>query len=109
MRGNGILTIARKELLRFFSDKRMVVGILLPGLLIYVMYSFMGQAMGSLYGVEEDYVPTVQVVNLPASVSALVEASWGMALVETDASAVEEAKAEILRLWHKNDQEKSEK
>lgn len=95
MKSSGIIAIMRKELARFFGDKRMVVSILLPGLLIYVMYSFMGQAMGSLYGVEEDYVPTVQVVNLPASVSALVEASGGMALVETDASAVEEAKAAV--------------
>ena len=73
MKQNGILAIMRKELARFFSDKRMVVSILLPGVLIYVMYSFMGQAMGSLYGVEEDYVPTVQVVQLPDSVVGLVE------------------------------------
>ena len=95
MRGNGILTIARKELLRFFSDKRMVVGILLPGLLIYVMYSFMGQAMGSLYGVEEDYVPTVQAVHLPASVADLLEAAGGLNLLEVDEAAVESAKSAV--------------
>ena len=59
MKNSGILPIMRKELARFFGDKRMVVSILLPGILIYVLYSFMGQAMGSLYGVDEDYVPTV--------------------------------------------------
>ncbi len=95
MKSNGIVAIMRKELARFFGDKRMVVSILLPGVLIYVMYSFMGQAMGSLYGVEEDYVPTVQVVNLPESVSALVEASGGVNLLETEASAVEDAKAAV--------------
>ena len=95
MKSNGIVAIMRKELARFFGDKRMVVSILLPGLLIYVMYSFMGQAMGSLYGVEEDYVPTVQVVNLPESVSALVEASGGVSLLETEASAEEAAKAAV--------------
>ena len=95
MKSNGIVAIMRKELARFFGDKRMVVSILLPGVLIYVMYSFMGQAMGSLYGVEDDYVPTVQVVNLPESVSALVEASGGVNLLETEVSAVEDAKAAV--------------
>lgn len=47
---NSILTIMKKELDRFFSDRRMVVSILLPGVLIYVMYSFMGTAMSSMYG-----------------------------------------------------------
>ena len=44
-----------------------MVSILLPGILVYVMYSFMGSAMGSNFGVDEDYVPTVQAVDLPAS------------------------------------------
>lgn len=95
MKQNGILAIMRKELARFFSDKRMVVSILLPGVLIYVMYSFMGQAMGSLYGVEEDYVPTVQVVHLPDSVAGLVETAGGLNLLEVDASAVAEAQSSV--------------
>lgn len=95
MKQNGILAIMRKELARFFSDKRMVVSILLPGVLIYVMYSFMGQAMGSLYGVEEDYVPTVQVVHLPDSVAGLVETGGGLNLLEVDASAVAEAQSAV--------------
>lgn len=95
MKQNGILAIMRKELARFFSDKRMVVSILLPGVLIYVMYSFMGQAMGSLYGVEEDYVPTVQVVQLPDSVAGLVETGGGLNLLEVDASAVAEAQSAV--------------
>ena len=95
MKQNGILAIMRKELARFFSDKRMVVSILLPGVLIYVMYSFMGQAIGSLYGVEEDYVPTVQAVHLPDSVAGLVETAGGLNLLEVDASAVAEAQSAV--------------
>ena len=95
MKQNGILAIMRKELARFFSDKRMVVSILLPGVLIYVMYSFMGQAMGSLYGVEEDYVPTVQVVQLPDSVAGFVKTAGGLNLLEVDASAVAEAQSAV--------------
>ena len=43
---NGIITIMKKELARFFGDRRMVVSILMPGVLLYIMYSFMGTAMG---------------------------------------------------------------
>ena len=35
---NGIFTIMRKELARFFGDKRMVFSILLPGVLVYVFF-----------------------------------------------------------------------
>ncbi len=69
---NSIFTIMKKELARFFGDKRMVFSILLPGILVYVMYTFMGDAMGSAFGVDEDYTPTIQAVNLPESMEALL-------------------------------------
>ena len=34
---NNIFTIMKKELARFFGDKRMVVSILLPGIMIFVL------------------------------------------------------------------------
>ena len=68
---NSIFTIMKKELARFFGDKRMVVSILLPGVLIYVMYSFMGTAMQDSFGVEEDHIYTVQAAHLPDAVAAL--------------------------------------
>ena len=44
----NIWTIMKKEFDRFFKDKRMVVStLLLPGLMIYFVYSIMGTAMGS--------------------------------------------------------------
>ena len=68
----GMLTIFRKELARFFGDKRTALAtILLPGLLIFAVYTFMGSALSSQFSVDEDFVPTVQAVNLPGSVSAL--------------------------------------
>lgn len=87
---NGVITIMRKELARFFSDKRMVVSILMPGIVIYVMYSFMGTAMGSMFGVDEDYVPTIQAVNLPDSVEAVTQAA---ALQVAEIDPAEAAKA----------------
>ena len=45
-----ILTVMRKELARFFGDYRMVMTtILLPGILIFVLYQFMGDAMISQF------------------------------------------------------------
>ena len=66
---NGILTIMKKELARFFGDKRMAfTTILLPGLMIYFMYNFMGSAIGDMVKVDETYKYSVNVVNLPESV-----------------------------------------
>ncbi len=63
---SNIITIMKKEFARFFKDRRMVLTtILMPGLLIYVMYSFMGQGMSALYAPDEELVPKVYAVNLP--------------------------------------------
>ena len=63
---SNIITIMKKEFARFFKDRRMVLTtILMPGLLIYVMYSFMGQGMSALYAPDEELVPKVYALNLP--------------------------------------------
>ena len=47
---NNILTILKKELARFFGDKRLAFSsILLPGLMIYIMYTFMGSALSTMF------------------------------------------------------------
>ena len=43
---SSVFTIMKKELARFFGDRRLMVSILMPGILIYVVYTFMGSAMG---------------------------------------------------------------
>lgn len=69
---NGMFTIFRKELARFFGDKRTALAaILLPGVLIFAVYTFMGSALSSQFSVDEDFVPAVQAVNLPGSISTL--------------------------------------
>jgi ABC-type Na+ efflux pump, permease component len=71
---SNIITIMKKELSRFLGDKRVLFSsILLPGLMIYVMYSFMGNAMGSMFG-HEERAPQVSAVQMPASVNAMFEA-----------------------------------
>ena len=53
---SNIWSVMRKEFARFFKDKRMVVSsFLLPGLMIYLVYSIMGSAMGSQFNTEDDY------------------------------------------------------
>ena len=87
---SGILTIMKKELARFFGDKRTVAGVLLPGVLIYVLYSFMGTAMGSVFGVAED--ASIQAVRLPQSIAAAAD-SAGMALTEGSEADLPAARA----------------
>ncbi len=63
---NSMLTIMKKELARFFGDKKVAFStILLPGLMIFVLYSFMGSALTSQFSVEEDYKAECYVMNFP--------------------------------------------
>ena len=89
---NSIFTIMKKELARFFGDRRMVVSILMPGVLVYILYSFMGGAMGSAFDVDEDYAPTIQAVSLPASMEALLPQTGFAVITGVDE---EEAKEEV--------------
>ena len=88
---NGVLTIMNKELARFFGDKRMVVSILMPGVLIYITYVFMGSAMGSAFSVDEDYTPAIQAVSLPGSMEALLPQTGFSLITGTDEEAAKEA------------------
>ena len=93
---SNIWTIVKKELSRFFSDRRMVVSILMPGILIYVLYNFMGSALGSMYSVDEDYTYTVAVQNMPASLEPLFHSEGVQVELETLSSdGVEAAKQAV--------------
>ena len=52
-------TIIKKELYRFFTDKRMLLSLILPGVLIFVVYSFMGSIMKDMMSVDKDYTYSV--------------------------------------------------
>ncbi len=74
-RKNNILTVMKKELRRFFGDRRMVATIILPGLLIYLVYSLMGNAFSDSVsgGGEENAVYRVQAVHMSQAVYAMLE------------------------------------
>lgn len=58
----------KKELARFFGDRRLVITtLLLPGIMIYVVYSFLGNAMMKSILPEEAYVAKAYVVDMPES------------------------------------------
>lgn len=71
---NNIITIIKKEFVRFFGDKRMVLTtIFMPGIMIYVLYSFMGGALMDQFTTEEDYRYEVYAENLPQDIEAIVK------------------------------------
>ena len=73
---NSIFTIMKKEIFRFFGDKRMALTtIFLPGILIYVIYTFMGDAITNSFMPDAEYKPSLSVINMPESVNALLEAA----------------------------------
>lgn len=81
---NGAFAIARKELAKFFSNRvSALVSIVLPGLLIFVVWTVMGDAMGSMFQPDGAKRPVVAVVNEPASLEALANAA-GIDIVKED-------------------------
>ena len=73
----NILTIMSKEFARFFTDKRMILMTILPAVLIYVSYSFMGTMMASTFSADDDHASCVCVVNMPNSMAQIVQAADG--------------------------------
>ena len=63
---NNTLTIIKKEFARFFGDKRMVfTTILMPGLMVYIMYTLMGNIMTNQFTSADDFVASGYVQNMP--------------------------------------------
>ena len=71
---SNTLTIIKKEFARFFGDRQMLfTAVLLPGLLIYIIYSFMGMGIKKMATEGANEQVTLCVENLPASVAPLVD------------------------------------
>lgn len=69
---SNIWTIMRKEFARFFKDKRLVITtVILPGLLIFVIYNFMGKGMTSMFEPTEDKATEILAVNFPKSIKTM--------------------------------------
>ena len=90
----NIITIMKKEFARFFGDRRMIAMMLMPGVLIYIVYSFMGTAMTSMFHPDEGHAPVVYAVNMPDSVAPRLQ-SAGMSIERIGADEVAEVKERI--------------
>ena len=92
---SNIRAVMCKEFSRFFGDRRLVLTtILLPGLMIYLLYSLMGGAMGSLFAPDEDYIPVCAAVNMPEGARQLFEAA-SLSFDPIDSTEVETYKDKI--------------
>ena len=60
----NLWTIIKKELKRFFTDKRMMMALLLPGILVFILYSIMGNVMNNVTG-DDEHVYTLRIDNEP--------------------------------------------
>ena len=71
---SNTLTIIKKEFARFFGDRQMLfTAVLLPGLIIYIIYSFMGVGMKKMMTEGANELVTVCVENLPNSVAPIID------------------------------------
>ena len=68
-----MLTILKKELIRVFSDKRMVMTIIMPGIILYVMYSLIGTGMADKIKGEGPESWNISVVNMPEHLEAVLQ------------------------------------
>ncbi len=105
---SDLITIIKKEFARFFGDKRMVLTALMPGVLIYAMYSFMGDGMSQMYEPEDNYVYEINVVNMPQTLAFLdeIEDVEVTKIEAKDADAIKDAirddEADILVVFPEN-------
>ena len=71
----NIWTVMKKEFSRFFRDRRLVLALILPGVLIYVIYSFLGSGIiAGIGGTDENYVYQIYTVDMPDVFKAPLEA-----------------------------------
>ncbi len=93
---SNVLTIIKKEFDRVFRDRQlMFTTIILPGLLIYFIYSFMGSSADKLTQQNREESVTVQVDNLPQSVAQSFNALSGN--VTLNQSAFGQAEIDALK------------
>lgn len=87
----NILSVMKKEFARFFRDPRMVLtALILPGAMVFILYTFMGTALQNALQPDETHIPVLNAVDMPADIKALAE-SYGFQVKDaTSAKAVKE-------------------
>ena len=94
---NGLITIFKKELARFFGDRRMVLStILLPGLMIYLLYSVMGSAITNKFSADETEPPLVAVFGSSEAVEPMLSQTVEFADFASQDDALHAVIAQVL-------------
>ena len=91
---SDLFTIMKKEFARFFGDKRMIMTAIMPGILIYVLYTFMGSGFSEMYATDEDYVYQVNVVNMPQVMAGISEIE-NINIANVEETEIEDIKTQI--------------
>lgn len=78
----NILTIIKKELTRFFTDKKLLVTLLMPGIMIFAIYSIMGDVLKDKFSVKEDYEYNVCVINESNTLKDTINQALGAAEIK---------------------------
>ena len=86
----NIITVLKKELRRFFTDPRMLFSIFLPGVMIFLIYTVLGDVITEM-AYEEKTEFVVYVENEPKEIPLFNVEGWTFKINEEDLS-----KAEIL-------------
>lgn len=90
-----VLTIMKKEFARIFKDKRLVLSLILPGVLLYCIYSLLGGVIGDMVSPDENQTYKIAVVDLPASFEADFGAVPSVTLEKISKDELESAKQRV--------------
>lgn len=90
-----VLTIMKKEFARIFKDKRLVLSLILPGVLLYCIYSLLGGVIGNMASPDENQTYKIAVVDLPASFEADFGAVPAVTLEKISKDELESAKQRV--------------
>lgn len=95
----NIFTIFKKDFFRVIKDKRLVISVLiLPGLMIYLIYSMMGSALGNANEEIKVYQPTIHIVNMSEKFNDIFLASkYNAKLVEIETAEEAIKKKDLLK------------
>lgn len=69
----NVITVLKKEFTRFFKDRRMVLSIFLPGILIFFIYTLMGSIVSSVSQPDENYRYTAYAENFPTEFAIVLD------------------------------------
>ena len=90
---SNTLTIIKKEFARFFGDRQLLfTTVIMPGLLIYIIYSLMGTGIQKMITQGSQEVVTMRVENMPQSLAPMLTNLYSNLLVTEQSFTDEDIK-----------------